>query len=303
VEPTTFDLPPGACDCHAHVIAKNAIDYPLVADRSYTPEPAPEARYLAMLDALGMARGVLVQISVYGTDNRYLLKVLRRHPERLRGVAVADRGVSAHELRSMHDAGVRGLRINTAFGGGVPLSDLEALAERVAPMGWHVQLLIDGRRFPALLPRLRRLEGRFVVDHMGHLPACPGVSSPAFQALLELVAERDWWVKLSAPYRLAAPQAEDGPPEGVSGLAESPSVFPGQPAYPGVTAMAQALVAHAPQRLVWGSDWPHVATAGLPDTGRLRNLLPDWIPDAAQRRRVLVDNPARLYDFPGRPVA
>ncbi|MGE4338831.1 MAG: amidohydrolase [Pigmentiphaga sp.] len=301
LEPTTFELPPGACDCHAHVIAENAVDYPLVADRSYTPAPAPETRYLAMLDALGMARGVLVQISVYGTDNRYLLEVLRRHPDRLRGVAVAARGVSADEIRCMHEAGVRGLRINTAFGGGVPLNDLEALAERVAPMGWHLQLLIDGRQFPALLPRLRRLQGRFVVDHMGYLPARQGVDSPAFQALLELVAERDWWVKLSAPYRLAVAEAEgmapDVPP-GLAGRSLSPLSRDGLQAYPGVQAMAQALAAHAPERLVWGSDWPHVATASAPDAGRLRNLLSSWIPDAAQRRRILVDNPAHLYDFP-----
>ena len=278
VAPASFEMPPGACDTHAHVIS-GSTDFPMVLSRSYTPPPAPEADYLAMLAATGCARGVLIQISVYGTDNRYLLEVLGRNPDRLRGVAVVAPEVTDRKLESLHAAGVRGLRINVSFpGGGLSFGAMEILAGRIAPLGWHMEFLTDGRELPGLLPRMRKLPCPGVLDHMGHMPAALGTRHPAFLAMRELVAEHGWWAKLSGAYRLS---------DDYDGFKE-------------VAPWAQALIAAAPERMVWGSDWPHVAMARMPDTGLLRNLLMDWAPDAASRMRILVDNPARLYGFPAR---
>ncbi|CAG2147203.1 amidohydrolase family protein [Cupriavidus plantarum] len=275
VAPPSFEIPHLACDTHAHVVSDDPDAYPVVPSRSYTPVPSPESAYLGMLAATGMTRGVLVQISVYGTDNRYMLEVLARHPGRLRGVAVAAPDVSERELARMHDAGVRGLRLNVLFGGGVSLDAMETLAARIGPMGWHLQLLLDARQLPELMPRVRKLTLPVVVDHMGHMPVSLGMSHPGFQALRHLVADHGWWTKLSGAYRTGT-----------------------RPGFDDVTPWAQALIEAGPDRVVWGSDWPHVAVADMPDTGALRNLLAKWAPDAAMRHRILVANPQRLYDFP-----
>lgn len=267
-------VPAQACDTHAHVIAADFQRFPLVEDRSYTPVPAPENEYLSLLDRLGMARGVLVQPSIYGTDNRYLLQVLQRHPSRLRGVAVVDSTFSEQQLWAMHELGVRGVRINLAFRGGVSLDELEGLAAKVMKLGWHIQLLLDGRQLPHLLPRFTKLSCRFVLDHFAYIPAAEGKRSAAFHALLYWMANFDVWVKLSAPYRLSPlPQDER------------------------ITEMAQGLLAVAPERLLWGSDWPHVAVERLPDALVLRDRLGSWVPDAGLRHDIFVFNPARLYEF------
>lgn len=270
----SFPIPDGACDTHAHVVAAGP-QYPMVAERSYTPPPAPEEKYLAMLAATGMQRGVLVQISVYGDDNRYMLEVLKRHPRQLRGVGVVRADVSDRQLRDMHEAGVRGLRLNVLFGGGTGFDSMEKLAPRIADMGWHMQFLMDARHLPEMMPRMRKLPVPGVVDHMGHMPVSLGTSHPGFQALQHLVRDQGWWVKLSGAYRIS----EDFPQ------------------FSDVVPWAQALVATAPERMLWGSDWPHVSVTRMPDTGALRNQLALWAPDPAIRARILVDNPARLYDF------
>lgn len=279
VEPAAFEVPEGACDTHAHVIGDGAA-YPYVEERSYTPPPAPEDSYLAMLRGCGMTRGVLVQVSVHGTDNRYLLHVLQRHPATLRGVAVVAADVTDAELERLHQAGVRGLRINVLFGGGVGFDALETLAKRIAPLGWHLQFLVDARDLPPLMPRLEKLAVSCIIDHMGHMPVSEGTASAGFRALMRCVRDLGWWVKLSGAYRISSRFDQD---------------------FDDVVPWAQALIAAAPDRMVWGSDWPHVAIPRMPNTGRLRNLLAAWAPDPALRRRILVDNPARLYGFP--PVA
>lgn len=275
IEHPAFTVPPGACDTHAHVIG-DGVHYPFVDERSYTPPPAPEENYLRMLLACGMSRGVLVQVSVHGTDNRYLLGVLRRHPTQLRGVAVAAADITEHELEAMHAAGVRGLRLNVLFGGGVDFGALEVLAQKIAPLGWHLQFLMNVQDLPPLLPRLAKLRLPCVFDHMGHMPVALGMTEPGFQALLTGLREHDWWVKLSGAYRISRHFDQD---------------------FDDVIPFAQALIAAAPDRMVWGSDWPHVAIPRMPDTGHLLNLLARWAPDPEQRQRILVDNPARLYDF------
>jgi len=275
IAPATFAMPPGACDTHAHVIG-DGVRHPYVDGRSYTPPPAPEEAYLAMLRGVGAQRGVLVQVSVHGTDNRYMLEVLQRHPDQLRGVAVVSSQVSDRELETLHAAGVRGARLNVLFGGGVGFDELESLAHRIAELGWHLQFLMDVRHLPDLMPRMQRLPVPCVFDHMGHMPVSEGLSHPGFQALLHGVKHNGWWAKLSGAYRISD-QFDT---------------------YDDVTPWAQALIEAAPDRMVWGSDWPHVAIPRMPDTGTLRNLLPKWAPDAEMRRRILVDNPQKLYDFP-----
>jgi predicted TIM-barrel fold metal-dependent hydrolase len=271
-----FAVPAHACDTHAHVIGP-ADRFPMVARRSYTPPAATEAAYLGMLDSLGMARGVLVQISVYGTDNRCMVESLKAHPDRLRGVAVVAPDVGDDELEVLHAAGVRGIRINVLFGGGVAIDEMERLAARVAPLGWHIQLLIDARNLPELGPRMMKLPVEVVFDHMGHMPVSAGIVHPGFQWMLRLVQEGKAWVKLSGAYRIS----QAGAP------------------FHDTVDFAQALVKAAPERCVWGSDWPHVSVEGpMFNTGALLDLLPRWVPEAAVRNRILVDNPARLYGFP-----
>ncbi|VVE16317.1 GntR family transcriptional regulator [Pandoraea cepalis] len=275
IDPPSFVVPFGAVDTHAHVVAASDA-YPMVPERSYTPPPAPEDKYLAMLDATGMTYGVLVQISVYGTDNRYLLETLRRHPDRLRGIAVVSPDVTDAELEAMHAAGVRGLRINVLFGGGIGFKAMETLAHRIKDLGWHMQFLMDVSTLPELMPRMTKLPVPGIVDHMGHTPVAQGLDAPGFSALRALVRDHGYWVKLSGAYRIS-------------------ERFP---TFDDVTPFAQALIEDAPDRMVWGSDWPHVSLTRMPNTGALRNLLPLWAPDADTRRRILVDNPARLYGFP-----
>ena len=275
VSPPGFAVPANACDTHAHVIGP-ADRFPMVANRSYTPPPAPEAAYLGMLDSLHMARGVLVQISVYGTDNRCMVESLQAHPGRLRGVAVVAPDVGDAELEALHAAGVRGIRINVLFGGGVAIDAMERLAARVAPLGWHIQLLIDARNLPDLGPRMLKLPVEIVFDHMGHMPVSSGVDHPGFQWMMRLLKEGKAWTKLSGAYRISQAWAP----------------------FLDTLDFAQALVAAAPERCLWGSDWPHVSVEGpMFNTGALLDLLPLWVPEEAVRNRILVDNPARLYGF------
>jgi 2-pyrone-4,6-dicarboxylate lactonase len=276
VESATFSPPAGATDCHAHVVSSNGTAA-LVPGRSYTPPAAPEPDYLRMLDATGMSRGVLIQISVYGTDNTYLLDVLSRHPDRLRGVAVADSTVTNGQLEVMSHAGVVALRLNVLFGGGVGFSDLEVLAGKAADLGWHLELLMDVKDLPDLVPRLRKLPVPIVIDHMGHNRPSDPAGDAGRTELLRLLEGGDTWVKISGAYRI-----DEHAPD-----------------YPHAAAFAKALLQKAPDRAVYGSDWPHVAVPyGMPDTGHLRNLLAEWAGDEGTLHKVLVTNPESLYHFP-----
>ncbi len=273
--PARFTPPPGAVDCHAHVIGLPP-EYPFEPARSYNPPAAPAGAYLEMLDAAGMARGVLVQVSVHGADNRLLVRTLKANPARLRGVAVVPIGLPDREYAGLRAAGVVGLRLNVLFGGGIGLTRLEEYGALCRELGWHLELLLDVRSLPDIMPRLARLHVPFVVDHMGHVPVAAGLHDPGLQGLISLVRDGACWVKLSGAYRVSA----SGPP------------------YRDTVPLAQALLAAGPERCVWGSDWPHVATYGpMPNVGDLLDLLAEWVPDPAQRQAVLVDNPVRLYGF------
>ena len=270
-------VPPNAWDCHAHIFGP-VEQYPFVPERSYTPPPVSIQSYQRMLKALGLDRAVIVQPSVYGTDNRCTHDAMAASGGRWRGIAVVDASTSTHELRRLHDAGFRGVRINLLFKGGLAMEILEQVARLIAPLGWHLQLLIDGRDLVELAPRLRRLPVRFVIDHMGHMPAQLGLAHPGFTALLALVREGSCWVKLSGAYRISA------------------QPFPYEDAAP----IAKALVEAAPERMVWGSDWPHPSFQGaMPVDATLLDLLTSWVPESRTRQRILTTNPAELYDFAG----
>lgn len=272
--PRRYRVPKGAVDCHAHVIGSPPA-YPFVASRSYTPPEATAAQHLAMLDATGMTHGVLVQVSVHGTDNRLMLETLSANRERLRGIAVVPLGLPERDHAAMKQAGVVGLRLNVLYGGGIDFSRLDDYAALAREMDWHLQFLIDARELATLAPRLGRLPVPFVVDHWGHFPVSRGLDDPGFATLLALLRDGAW-VKLSGAYR----NSVSGPP------------------YADTVPFVRLLHEAAPERCVWGSDWPHVAHWGaMMNVGDLLDLLADWVPDEAARNRVLVDNAHRLYGF------
>ena len=276
-------LPPNACDTHAHVFGPGD-RFPYADDRSYTPPDAPLEKYLAMLDTIGFARGVLVQGSAHGHDNSAMLDALKRQPERLRGVAVADGDVSPATLREWNAVGVRGLRFNHFFRdgqlhyrGGVPLTAAERLAPVMKELGWHLQLWIDVKDLPATMPQLKSFGLSIVIDHMGRTDARAGTGTAGFQSLLRAVGDGWCWAKLSGAHRLSQ----------------------NAPDYPDARPFHEALVKANSERLVWGGDWPHPRVEGeMPDAGHLLELFQAWTPDQAAQQRILVTNPAKLYGFP-----
>jgi len=267
--------PSDAWDCHAHIFGP-VEQYPFTSDRSFTPPEASLATYRQMLAALGIAHAVIVQPSVYGTDNRCTLDSVVAAGGSWRGVAVVSPHVSEQEVERLHAVGFRGVRVNVLFRGGLTLDALEQLARTIAPLDWHLQLLLDCRDLVDLAPRIRRLPVQVVVDHMGHMPALAGTEHPGFQILLQLVREGRCWVKLSGAYRLS-----QGP-------------YP----YHDVVPFARTLIEADASHMVWGSDWPHPAVSGsIPKDAALLDLLAMWAPDADIRRRILTENPAQLYGF------
>jgi predicted TIM-barrel fold metal-dependent hydrolase len=268
-------LPPKAADCHAHVFGP-VEQYPYAANRLYTPPPVTLDDYLAMHRAVGFERGVLVQTGLYGNDNRFIVDAIKAHPGRLRGVALIGEDISDRALRDLADGGVRGFRVNRTAKTGLSFEAARKLAARVKELGWHVQFLLDVEDHPDLDTMLGSFATEVVIDHMGRPDPNKGVNAPGFQALIRLLKSGRGFAKLSAPYRTS--------------LSEPP--------YPDMTPFAQALVAAAPDRLVWGSDWPHVLLdKTMPNDGDLVDQIAVWVPDEATRRRILVDNAERLYGF------
>jgi predicted TIM-barrel fold metal-dependent hydrolase len=288
--PVDFEVPRGACDCHTHVFLDPA-RFPFVQNRAYTPPTATAAQLLELQRSLRMDRVVIVQPSVYGTDNRATLDGIRELGlQRARGVAVIDSTATPAQLDELHQAGIRGVRVNLETAGVVdPAASARRLQEavqQVAARGWHVQTYTRLPIIEALKDQLLNMPAPLVVDHFGGARGELGPQQPGFAALVELVRSGKAYVKISGAYRSSnrAPDFAD------------------------VAPLAQALIQANPDRIVWGTDWPHPdSTSGRPiseispphaiDDGLLLNQLPKWAPDPAVRQKILVENPARLYGF------
>ncbi|CAN5692656.1 amidohydrolase family protein [soil metagenome] len=271
--------PPGAVDSHLHLFGP-ASEYPFVADSLYVSGDALPESCIAMHDVLGIDHGVIVSGGAYGRDPRHLLDMLRRFPGRFRGVAVPPDHLEIDEISVMHELGVRGVRfVSNARGKHLPRI-LPGLAARIDEFGWHVQFYPNGTDLTDYADRLLALPNDIVLDHFGSMPAALGVDQAAFRTVLRMLDSGRVWVKLSGPMYCSTQE------------------FP----YADMTPFAHALVRHAPERLVWGSDWPHLhmKERAMPNDGPLLDLLLGWVPDELARNRILVDNARKLYDFDAR---
>jgi len=246
-----------------------------VEDASYEPCPTPPIESRRMRSALGFQRGVIVQASAFGQDNSGIFEALRDNPDSLRGVIVSDEGISDNELEQLHTLGVRGMRfITSGLGGTVGTASMVALGPRIAQLGWHVEVLPAAAQWPALLPVLRNMPCEVVVDHLGYLPVELGDTDPSLRALCELVSDHGAYVKLIG-YRLSEKLGS-----------------------PALARRAQNLFRLAPDRMVWGTDWPHVGLAASVDAGVLLNDFSSWFDnDMDVLERILAANPAKLYRF------
>lgn len=277
-----MSLPPGACDTHVHVYDGA---YPAAPTTVLRPPDAGVADYRKFQRSLGLERVVLVQPTTYGLDNSCQIDAAATLGDDARLVVVVDETTSDAELERLTRVGARGARFHMLPGGAVGWDALWPVAERIAVFGWHVQLQMDGRSLHEHLDDLLALPTAIVVDHVGRFMPPVAPDDERFGALLRLLDTGRCWVKLSAPYE---------------------STRDGAPRYPAVTALAHALVEHAPDRLLWASNWPHPGHEEPPDSTALLDLLVDWIPDPDLRRRVLVDHPVEVYGFepvPSSPAA
>ena len=273
-------LPRLACDTHAHILGPIA-RYAYAPARVYTPPDCLLDDYQKMLATLSVERAVLVQPSVYGADNTVMLAAMRAAGSAFRGVAVVEGDIADAELTKLDAAGVRGVRVNIVDvedrkPGTLPMAELTAMAKRIAPMGWHMEFLMHCDEFPDLDRSFADFPVDIVLGHLGYMKTDKGLNDPGFQALLRLMKAGKAWVKFTGPYRIttqAMPHAD-------------------------TNAYAHALIAANAQRVLWGSDWPHVMVkSAMPNDGDLCDLLSVWIPDAVTREQVLVRNPAKLYGF------
>ena len=276
LKPSRLVVPALATDTHFHILGP-ASRYPYVADREYTPPDALPSSCRAQFDAIGIQRAVIIQPSVYGTDNRCAMDAVRALGMPTRVIVVVPVETPDAEMARLHDGGARGVRFILAHRGGLPLDTLESFSARAKEMGWHIQLLLKSSDLVALESRLAALPSDIVIDHMGFVkPADGGLEQPAFQSLLRLLKGGKCWVKFTAAYR------------------QSEHIAP----YRDLIPFAHKLVQEHADRILWGSDWPHVAFKGdMPNTTDLFDLLGDWAPDEAARKKILVDNPSVLFDF------
>jgi 2-pyrone-4,6-dicarboxylate lactonase len=276
IERPRFAVPAGACDVHMHVFGAADV-YPHVARPHYTLPDGALGHFLRLMKMLGLERFVIVQPSFYGADNSCLLDALTAVGDAARGVVMIEPDVSDAELDRFHRIGVRAVRLDLFKRANEPLSAITAYiadtASRVARLGWHLQFYAPGRIVRDLIGFLATMETDFVVDHMGYMLEEDGLTTADLEKLLDLTRHGRCWLKLSGPYRIAKARG-----------------------YAAVEHLAKAIIAAAPDRALWGSDWPHIPNSER-DTGELLNLLAIWAPDPSVRQRILVDNPANLFGF------
>jgi predicted TIM-barrel fold metal-dependent hydrolase len=276
-EPAKTKAPAHATDCHHHIYNSQ---FPVDPKATLKPGDATVADYRVLQKRIGTSRNVVIQPSTYGVDNRCLLDALGQFgTKNTRAVAVVDTKVSNAELHHLHQAGVRGIRFNIGpKGGATSIAMIEPLSHRVVKLGWHIQINMPSDMILANAAIWEKVPTQIVFDHLAHLREPDGIKDPTFAMVSGLLRKGKAWVKLSGAYA----DTKVGPPT-----------------YADSTAVAQAYVKLAPQRLVWGSDWPHPTEKddAKPDDALLFDLLSQWAPDESTRRRILVDNPARLYGF------
>lgn len=271
-----LDAPAGACDCHMHIY--DAARFPPLRPAARMQAHAAVAEYRLLQRRIGTSRVVVVTPAVYATENGVTLDAVARLGADARGVAVVHPDIGDAELKALAAGGVRGIRF-TQFDPATAVTTIdmiEPLARRVNDLGWHVQIHMRGDQIAAAESLWRRLPPPIVFDHMGRLPQPAGIGHPAFAIIRRLIDQGRAWVKLSGAYL---------------------DTVVGPPSYRDATAVARAFVAAAPERMVWGSDWPHPTERDKPDDAVLFDLLADWVPDAATLQRVLVTNPETLYGF------
>ena len=270
--PPVLTLPKGACDTHTHIFGK----YPFIKDRDYEPFPVSDKNFKIMLKQLGFERGVLVQPSVYGCDNRAIIDALANNSDHLRGVITIDTSISDKTLEELHDAGVRGFRINPSFNGGSRLDSIKALADKTRAFGWHCELLLDVTHLPHYYSLLSHSNISVVFANMGYFSASKGTNFYGFNEMIKMAKDGQAWVKISGPYWM-------------SDSNQNREL---------VKPVMQTLIEQIPERLLWGSDWPHVSVFDyMVDTGILLQEFLDCCPDEQTVKQILVDNPAKLYGF------
>jgi predicted TIM-barrel fold metal-dependent hydrolase len=275
-EAPRLKAPANATDCHHHVYDAK---YPVDPKATLRPADALVDDYRALQKRIGTTRNVLVQPSTYGIDNRCHLDALAAFGPTARMVAVVNDGVATEELKRMHALGVRGIRFNLATGGATTPEMMEPLSKRITDLGWHIQINAPAARIMEIMPILERIPSPIVFDHLAHIPQPEGVNHPLYAKVRALMDKGRTWMKLSGAYA----DTKVGPPT-----------------YADSSAVARAYAKAMPQRCVWGSDWPHPTEQSkqVPDDAVLFDLLTDWVPDEKTRHRILVENPATLYDFP-----
>jgi predicted TIM-barrel fold metal-dependent hydrolase len=269
-----FKLPPAACDAHCHVFGPGAI-FPYAPNRRYTPEDAPKEALAALHAHLGLSRTVIVQASCHGTDNAAMMDAIAWKPETTRGVAIIDDTFDDKKLEALNAGGVRGARFNFVkhLGGAPDMDMFNRCIPRIAALGWHVVLHLDAPDIAELSPMIRTLPLPFVVDHMGRVDAKLGPEQPAFKALLELAKLDGCWIKVSGAERISAPPFSDAVP------------------------IAARILAAIPDKVLWGTDFPHPNLKIEVDEADLVDLVPAYAGTEVAQRKLLVDNPARLYGF------
>lgn len=270
-------LPAGICDTHVHVYDGR---YPISPTTVLEPPDADLTDYAGVRAALGIERAVIVQPTTYGVDNRCQLDAVARFGQGARAVVVVDDQVGNDELARLTDQGARGARFHMLPGGAVPWTAMPGVAARIADHDWHIQLQMNGRELPEHIDDLLALPTSLVIDHVGRFMPPVSTDDPAFTTLLRLVDTGRCWVKLSAPYE---------------------STCDGAPRYPAVSALTRRLIEHAPERMLWATNWPHPGQVAPPTAADLAALRDDWLPSDALRQQVLVDNPAHVYGFESTP--
>jgi 2-pyrone-4,6-dicarboxylate lactonase len=275
-----FRPPADACDAHCHIFGP-AARYPYAPERSYTPPDAPLSRFKELQSILGLTRAVLVNASCHGRDNTVIVDAIAQSHGKYRGVANADDSFTEREFQTLHQQGFRAVRFNfVKHLGGVPdMGQLRAVLARIQPLGWHVDLHFDAGDLLQFDALLNSLPVPFIIDHMGRVPTNLGLQQAAFKQLLKLLRTNErCWVKISGAERISSA----GPP------------------FTDAVPFAQALIAAAPERILWGTDWPHPnISKHMPNDGALVDLIPLMMPAQAIQQQVLVDNPHRLYRFEG----